>query len=49
MYNIDSGHIMLEIEVSAFLFYSEILENENAFLKKYFALRKKCEQIQQVR
>lgn len=25
----------------------EILENENAFLKKYFALRKKCEQIQQ--
>jgi len=27
----------------------EILENENAFLKKYFALRKKCEQIQQVR
>lgn len=25
----------------------EILVNENAFLKKYFALRKKCEQIQQ--
>ncbi|CAG2247421.1 NHP10 [Mytilus edulis] len=25
----------------------DILQNENAFLKKYFALRQKCEQIQQ--
>ena len=27
----------------------ETLSNENAFLQKYFSLRKKCEQLQQVR
>ena len=26
----------------------ETLSNENAFLQKYFSLRKKCEQLQQV-